>query len=202
MFWCFLSADITVYLYIEVTTFPPCEIFRALLQSDAVRPCSSQINTEQELLLPGVVCNARDQSREGGWQSTPRKALGNLSHHKRHQLARRLLWEHVVDAGERHCSMETLSVWDVKAALTKDLRSHDTGRSPLCRETSTSTEYGWRLFWKQEGERITPTRKRTALGMKRRFERDRGMIKSTFVWRKAYFCSQQRCHHMCTSWSN
>lgn len=75
---------------------------------------------------------------------------------------------------EEDTAIWKLSVWDVKATLTRNLRSHGIGRSPLCRETGTSMGYG-RLFWKQEVERKTPTRKRSALRMKRRFERDRGM---------------------------
>lgn len=165
-------------------------------------PCSSHKHRTGTAAV--VVCNARDQSREGGWQSTPWKpeeisdTASSFSHHKWHQLARRLLQEHFGD----DTAVWELCVWDVKATPTRDLRSHGTGRSPLCRETGTSMEHGWRLFWKKKGEGIIPYQEEKCPGNEEEvWERQRN-DKINFVWRKAYFCSQQGCHHMCTSWPN
>lgn len=82
-------------------------------------PWSSQMNTDQELLLPGVGAMAGiSHEREAGrallgkpWEISD--TARSFSHHKWHQLAPRLLWERVVDAGDRHCGMETLCVgWE------------------------------------------------------------------------------------------
>lgn len=87
VFWCFLSTDISVYLYTEVIRFPPREILPAVLQSDAVRSLfkSDKHRTRSAAV---VVCNAGiSHEREAGRAplGKPKEisdTASSFSHHK------------------------------------------------------------------------------------------------------------------------